>query len=293
MELIDGNLTAQNVLAELKAEVAELAARGVVPHIVVLRVGNDPASISYVNKKEKTAREIGMKGTVKLFPETISQAELEAEIDALNADASVHGVLVQAPLPPHIDATAIFNRVSPDKDVDGFSTTNIGRLVQELPNAFAACTPAGILELLARAGVKTAGKHAVVVGRSLIVGKPVSLLLHSKKSDATVTICHSRTKNLPAIAREADILIAAIGRPKFITADMVKPGAVVIDVGINRVPDATKKSGYRLVGDVDFENVAPKCSFITPVPGGVGPMTVAMLMKNTLAAARRAMNGNA
>lgn len=293
MELIDGNLTAQNVLAELKAEVAELAARGVVPHIVVLRVGNDPASISYVNKKEKTAREIGMKGTVKLFPETISQAELEAEIDALNADASVHGVLVQAPLPPHIDATAIFNRVSPDKDVDGFSTTNIGRLVQELPNAFAACTPAGILELLARAGVKTAGKHAVVVGRSLIVGKPVSLLLHSKKSDATVTVCHSRTKNLPAIAREADILIAAIGRPKFITADMVKPGAVVIDVGINRVPDATKKSGYRLVGDVDFENVAPKCSFITPVPGGVGPMTVAMLMKNTLAAARRAMNGNA
>lgn len=293
MELIDGNLTAQNVLAELKAEVAELAAHGVVPHIVVLRVGNDPASISYVNKKEKTAREIGMKGTVKLFPETISQAELEAEIDALNADTSVHGVLVQAPLPPHIDSTAIFNRVSPDKDVDGFSTTNIGRLVQELPNAFAACTPAGILELLARAGVKTAGKHAVVVGRSLIVGKPVSLLLHSKKSDATVTVCHSRTKNLPAITRDADILIAAIGRPKFITEDMVKPGAVVIDVGINRVPDATKKSGYRLVGDVDFENVAPKCSLITPVPGGVGPMTVAMLMKNTLAAARRAMNGNA
>ncbi len=293
MELIDGNLTAQKVLAELKTEVAELAARGIVPHIVVLRVGNDPASVSYVNKKEKTAREIGMKSTVKIFPETISQAELEAEIDALNADATVHGVLVQAPLPPHIDATAIFNRVSPDKDVDGFSTTNIGRLVQELPNAFAACTPAGILELLARAGVNTSGKHAVVVGRSLIVGKPVSLLLHSKKSDATVTVCHSRTKNLPAIAREADILIAAIGRPKFITADMVKPGAVVIDVGINRVPDATKKSGFRLVGDVDFENVAPKCSLITPVPGGVGPMTVAMLMKNTLAAALRTLNGNA
>lgn len=291
MELIDGNLIAKQVLAELKTEVAELAARGVVPHIVVLRVGNDPASVSYVNKKEKTARELGMKSTVKLFPETVSQAELEAEIDALNADPTVHGVLVQAPLPPHVDATAIFNRVSPEKDVDGFSTTNVGRLVQELPNAFAACTPAGIIELLERSGVKTAGRHAVVVGRSLIVGKPASLLLLSKKSNATVTVCHSRTADLPAVARQADILVAAIGRPKFVTADMVKPGAVVIDVGINRVPDATKKSGFRLVGDVDFENVAPKCSLITPVPGGVGPMTVAMLMKNTLAAARRAMNG--
>lgn len=288
MELIDGNLIAKQVLAELKTEVAELAARGVVPHIVVLRVGNDPASVSYVNKKEKTARELGMKSTVKLFPETVSQTELEAEIDALNADPTVHGVLVQAPLPPHVDATAIFNRVSPEKDVDGFSTTNVGRLVQELPNAFAACTPAGIVELLERSGVKTAGRHAVVVGRSLIVGKPASLLLLSKKSNATVTVCHSRTADLPAVARQADILVAAIGRPKFVTADMVKPGAVVLDVGINRVPDATKKSGFRLVGDVDFENVAPKCSLITPVPGGVGPMTVAMLMKNTLAAARRA-----
>lgn len=288
MELIDGNLIAKQVLAELKTEVAELAARGVVPHIVVLRVGNDPASVSYVNKKEKTARELGMKSTVKLFPETVSQTELEAEIDALNADPTVHGVLVQAPLPPHVDATAIFNRVSPEKDVDGFSTTNVGRLVQELPNAFAACTPAGIVELLERSGVKTAGRHAVVVGRSLIVGKPASLLLLSRKSNATVTVCHSRTADLPAVARQADILVAAIGRPKFVTADMVKPGAVVLDVGINRVPDATKKSGFRLVGDVDFENVAPKCSLITPVPGGVGPMTVAMLMKNTLAAARRA-----
>lgn len=288
MELIDGNLIAKQVLAELKTEVAELAARGVVPHIVVLRIGNDPASVSYVNKKEKTARELGMKSTVKLFPETVSQTELEAEIDALNADPTVHGVLVQAPLPPHVDATAIFNRVSPEKDVDGFSTTNVGRLVQELPNAFAACTPAGIIELLERSGVKTAGRHAVVVGRSLIVGKPASLLLLSRKSNATVTVCHSRTADLPAVARQADILVAAIGRPKFVTADMVKPGAVVVDVGINRVPDATKKSGFRLVGDVDFENVAPKCSLITPVPGGVGPMTVAMLMKNTLAAARRA-----
>lgn len=286
MELIDGNLIAKQVLAELKAKIEEVAGT-VVPHIVVIRVGDDPASVSYVKKKQKTAAEIGMKSTLRLFPPTISQAELEAEIDALNADTSVHGMLIQAPLPPHINETEIFNRVSPDKDVDGFSTTNIGRLVQELPNAFAACTPAGIIELLERSGVKTSGKNAVIIGRSLIVGKPAALLLISKKSNATVTLCHSRTSDLAAVARTADILVAAIGKPRFVTAEMVKPGAVVIDVGINRVPDATRKSGYRLVGDVDFENVAPKCSLITPVPGGVGPMTVAMLMKNTLAACLR------
>ena len=287
MEVINGNAIAQTVLDELKAEVEKIAASGLVPHIVVLRVGNDPASISYVNKKEKTAQSIGMRSSVRLFPETISQAELENEIDALNADKSVHGILIQSPLPAHINETEIFNRVLPEKDVDGFSTANIGRLVQELPDAFAACTPAGILELLERSGVATAGKHAVIVGRSQIVGKPVSLLLLSRKSNATVTICHSHTEDLAAVTRQADILIAAIGRPQFITRDMVKPGAVVIDVGINRVPDATKKSGFRLVGDVDFENVAPICEKITPVPGGVGPMTVAMLMKNTLAACLR------
>ncbi|MBR5623355.1 MAG: bifunctional methylenetetrahydrofolate dehydrogenase/methenyltetrahydrofolate cyclohydrolase FolD [Opitutales bacterium] len=287
MELINGNAIAQTVLDELKAEVEKIAASGLVPHIVVLRVGNDPASISYVNKKEKTAQSIGMRSSVRLFPETISQAELENEIDALNADKSVHGILIQSPLPAHINETEIFNRVLPEKDVDGFSTANIGRLVQELPDAFAACTPAGILELLERSGVATAGKHAVIVGRSQIVGKPVSQLLLSRKSNATVTICHSHTEDLAAVTRQADILIAAIGRPQFITRDMVKPGAVVIDVGINRVPDATKKSGFRLVGDVDFENVAPICEKITPVPGGVGPMTVAMLMKNTLAACLR------
>ena len=183
-----------------------------------------------------------------------------------------------------VNETEIFNRVLPEKDVDGFSTANIGRLIQELPEAFAACTPAGIIELLERSGVETAGKHAVVVGRSLIVGKPVSVLLLSKKSNATVTVCHSRTRDLAAVTRQADILIAAIGRPNFITKEMVKPGAVIIDVGINRVPDASKKSGFRLVGDVDFENVSPLCEKITPVPGGVGPMTVAMLMKNTVAA---------
>lgn len=231
-----------------------------------------------------------MKSTVKLFPESISQADLESEIDALNADADVHGILIQAPLPAHINETEIFNRVLPKKDVDGFSTANIGRLVQELPEAFAACTPAGIIELLERSGVRTAGKHAVIVGRSLIVGKPVAALLISKKSNATVTVCHSRTENLAAITRQADILIAAIGRARFITREMVKPGAVVIDVGINRIPDATKKSGFRLVGDVDFENVSPICEKITPVPGGVGPMTVAMLMKNTLAACLNRQN---
>lgn len=284
MKLIDGNEIAKQVLGELKIKVAEIAACGIVPHIVVVRVGNDPASISYVNKKEKTAREIGMKSTVKLLPDTVSQADLEKEIDALNTDKSVHGILIQAPLPKHINETEIFNRVLPEKDVDGFSTANIGRLVQELPEAFAACTPAGIIELLERSGVRTTGKHAVIVGRSLIVGKPVSVLLLSKKANATVTVCHSRTENLSAITRQADILIAAIGRANFVSRDMVKPGAVVIDVGINRVPDASKKNGYRLVGDVDFENVAPLCEQITPVPGGVGPMTVAMLMKNTLAA---------
>ena len=286
MELIDGNLIAKQVLAELKTKIAELAG-SVVPHIVVIRVGDDPASVSYVAKKQKTAAEIGMKSSLVLFPATATQAELEAKIDALNADASVHGILIQAPLPPHISETAIFNRVLPEKDVDGFSSVNVGRLVQELPNAVAACTPAGIVELLKRSGAETAGRHTVIVGRSLIVGKPAALLLLSKKLNATVTVCHSRTGNLPEIARQADILVAAIGKPKFVTEDMVKPGAVVIDVGINRVPDASKKSGYRLVGDVDFENVAPKCSLITPVPGGVGPMTVAMLMKNTLEACLR------
>lgn len=287
MELINGNEISKQILGELKSEIAEISAKGLTPHIVVIRVGDDPASVSYVNKKEKTAQEIGMKSTVKLLPATVSQTELENEIDKLNADSEVHGILIQSPLPAHINETEIFNRVHPSKDVDGFSTVNIGRLVQELPEAFAACTPAGILELLNRSGVQTAGKHAVVVGRSLIVGKPVSILLLSKHSNASVTVCHSRTRDLAAITRQADILIAAVGRAGFITKTMVKPGAVVIDVGINRIPDASKKSGFRLVGDVDFENVSPLCEKITPVPGGVGPMTVAMLMKNTLAACLR------
>jgi methylenetetrahydrofolate dehydrogenase (NADP+)/methenyltetrahydrofolate cyclohydrolase len=265
--------------------VAKLAP--VVPHVAFVRVGDDPASVSYVTKKQKTAAEVGMKASLQLFPETVSKEELFAHLDALNADKSVHGILIQAPLPKHLPETEVFNRVSPDKDVDGFGTQSIGRLVQELPGAFAACTPAGVIELLRRSGVETAGKHAVVVGRSLIVGKPAAALLLAKGCDCTVTIAHSRTKDLPGIVRQADIIVAAIGKPRFITADMVKPGAIVIDVGINRVPDATKKTGYRIVGDVDFDAVSPHCEAITPVPGGVGPMTVAMLMKNTLDACER------
>jgi len=284
MELIDGNRIAAAIVAELKAEVAGLAGRK--PCIALVRVGEDPASVSYVKKKEKTAAEIGVTSRIILPPVSITQAELFTLLDQLNTDPSVDGILVQSPLPKHIDEVAVFRRVAPEKDVDGFNTLNLGKVAQEDETGFVACTPAGIMEMLARSGVDLKGKHVVVLGRSLIVGKPVALLALQKKAGAngTVTICHSATSNLPAITRQADVLIAAIGRPEFVTADMVKPGAVVIDVGINRVPDASKKSGYRLTGDVKFDAVAPLCAQITPVPGGVGPMTVAMLMKNTVKA---------
>lgn len=288
MEIIDGNKIARQIVEELKIATARLREeRGITPHIVVVRVGNDPASVSYVKKKEATAQEIGFKSTVDVLPETISQAELETVIEGYNADPAVHGILVQAPLPKHIDETAIFNRVVPAKDVDGFSAANIGLLAQEIPGAVAPCTPAGIMEMLRRTGTQIRGAHAVVIGRSQIVGKPIANLLLACDASATVTVCHSATKNLAEITRTADILIAAIGKAKFVTAGMIKPGATVIDVGINRVPDASKKSGFRLVGDVDFDAVAPLCARITPVPGGVGPMTVAMLMKNTFATAER------
>ncbi|OQB96435.1 MAG: Bifunctional protein FolD protein [Verrucomicrobia bacterium ADurb.Bin122] len=284
MELIDGNKTAADIVAELKAEVAALPGRK--PCIALVRVGDDPASVSYVKKKEKTAAEIGIESRIILPPISITQDELFNILDDLNADPTVDGILVQAPLPKHIDEVAVFRRVSAAKDVDGFNTINLGKVAQEDDTGFVACTPAGIMELLARSGTDLKGKHVVVLGRSLIVGKPVALLALQKKTGAngTVTICHSGTSNLPAITRQADVLIAAIGRPEFVTADMVKPGAVVIDVGINRVPDASKKTGYRLTGDVHFPSVSPLCSKITPVPGGVGPMTVAMLMKNTVKA---------
>jgi methylenetetrahydrofolate dehydrogenase (NADP+)/methenyltetrahydrofolate cyclohydrolase len=284
MDLIDGNQIAATLIAELKAEVATLPGRK--PCIALVRVGDDPASVSYVKKKEKTAAEIGVTSRVILPPVTITQAELFKLIDELNADATVDGILVQSPLPKHIDEVAVFRRVAPEKDVDGFNTINLGKVAQEDETGFVACTPAGIMELLARSGTDLKGKHVVVLGRSLIVGKPVALLALQKKAGAngTVTICHSATANLPALTRQADVLIAAIGRADFVTADMVKPGAVVIDVGINRVPDASRKTGYRLTGDVKFDEVAPLCAKITPVPGGVGPMTVAMLMKNTVKA---------
>lgn len=284
MQLIDGNAIAQKVTEELKDAVAKLT--GPPPMVTFVRVGRDPASVSYVNKKVSVAGKIGIKSRLIELPKSITKEDLCDQIEMLNADKTVHGILVQAPLPRHISETEIFNRVDPDKDVDGFSSINIGKLCQEDDTGFVSCTPAGIIELLRRSKVKTAGRHVVVVGRSLIVGKPAALLLLKKavSGNATVTICHSRTENLGSITQQADILIAAIGRPRSITADKVKTGAVVIDVGINRIPDRSKKSGYRLVGDVDFDAVAPLCDKITPVPGGVGPMTVAMLMRNTLKA---------
>jgi methylenetetrahydrofolate dehydrogenase (NADP+)/methenyltetrahydrofolate cyclohydrolase len=258
--------------------------------VAFIRVGDDPASVSYVRKKEKTAERIGIESRLHLLAEDVSKEALFAQIDALNADPDVNGILIQAPLPKHIDETETFNRVLPGKDVDGFNTLNIGKLCQEDKSGFVACTPAGIVELIERSGIETEGKHVVVLGRSQIVGKPAALLMMRKAlpGNATVTICHSRTTDLPSITRQADVLIAAIGRANFVRGDMVKEGVAVIDVGINRVEDATKKRGYRLVGDVEFEAVAAKSSHITPVPGGVGPMTVAMLMHNTLRAFKAA-----
>ncbi len=284
MELIDGNAIAKQIVDELTVEVEQIAPPA--PCVTLIRVGENPASATYVNKKQKVAAQIGIESRLLLLHESIEQGELLEHIDALNADPAVHGILIQAPLPEHLSDLVVFNRVHPDKDVDGFSSANLGRLCQDDPAGFVACTPGGIVELLKHSGVATDGRHVVVVGRSLIVGKPCALLFLRKSGmgNATVTICHSRTTDLPAITRQADILIAAAGRPRFITADMVKTGSVVIDVGINRVTDDTRKSGYRLVGDVDFEAVAPLVDKITPVPGGVGPMTVAMLMRNTVKA---------
>jgi len=284
MEIIDGNRIAAEIVAELKSRVEELPGRK--PCIALVRVGDDPASVSYVTKKERTAAQIGITSRVILPPVTISQDELFALIDGLNADPEVDGILVQSPLPAGIDELQVFRRIAPEKDVDGLGTMNLGKVAQDDDTGFVSCTPAGIMELLARSGVDLRGRHVVVVGRSLLVGKPVALLALQKKAGAngTVTICHSATPELGAHTRQADVLIAAIGRPEMIRADMVKPGAVVIDVGVNRVPDATRNRGYRLVGDVAFAEVSPKAAKITPVPGGVGPMTVAMLMRNTLKA---------
>ena len=288
MEIIDGNEIASSVLRGLTDRISTFGEKK--PCVTFIRVGDDPASISYLRKKEKTANEVGILSQLKVFPVEMSQEDLLGEIDKLNSDPEVHGILVQAPLPEHMDERTVFNRVHPSKDVDGFNATNLGKLCQEQEDAFISCTPAGIVEIIKRTGIETDGKHVVVLGRSLIVGKPAGMLFLRKgfPGNATVTFCHSRTANLKDFVRRADLIIAAIGKALFVQADMVKEGAVIIDVGINRISDETKKSGYRLVGDVDFEKVAPKTSYITPVPGGVGPMTVAMLMSNTVKAFEQA-----
>ncbi len=282
MKLIDGNKIAQSIIESLTKEVSKI--NGPKPTVAFIRVGEDPASVSYVRKKQKTAENIGIQSLLKILPDSISQEELIEEIEVFNDDSNVHGILIQAPLPDHISETTIFNTVKPEKDVDGFHTLNIGKLCQEDPSGFVACTPAGIVELIKHSEIQTEGKHVVVLGRSQIVGKPAALLMIQKglPGNATVTICHSKTQNLEVITKQADLIIAAIGRPNFVSEAMVKEGASIIDVGINRIPDSSKKSGFRLVGDVDFEAVSKKCHHITPVPGGVGPMTVAMLMQNTL-----------
>ncbi len=285
--LIDGKKVAADVRARLVKEIEELKAAGHTPGLAVVLVGEDPASQVYVGSKVKACAELGIYSQKWALPAETTQEELVQLIHQLNADERIHGILVQSPPPPHIDEEAVILNIDPRKDVDGFHPANVAKLVLEDETGFVPCTPLGCMELLAAYGIPTAGKHAVVIGRSMIVGKPMANLLVSKKANATVTIAHSRTADLPGLCRTADILVAAVGRPEMVKADYVKPGAVVLDVGINRIEDATRPRGYRIVGDVDFEVVKDSCSAITPVPGGVGPMTIAMLMANTVKACRQ------
>lgn len=285
--LIDGKKVADGVREELLAEIAELKSRGYVPGLAVVLVGNDPASQVYVGSKVKACAELGIYSQKWELPAETTQEELVGLIHQLNADDRIHGILVQSPPPAHIDEEAVILNIDPRKDVDGFHPVNVAKLVLEDAEGFVPCTPLGCMEMLKAYGIETAGKHAVVIGRSMIVGKPMANLLVAKNANATVTIAHSRTKNLPEVCRTADIIVAAVGRPEMVTAEYVKDGAVVLDVGINRIEDATRPRGYRIVGDVDFESVKDKCSYITPVPGGVGPMTIAMLMANTVKACRQ------
>jgi methylenetetrahydrofolate dehydrogenase (NADP+)/methenyltetrahydrofolate cyclohydrolase len=289
MQLINGHDVAAKVLSECQREIAELSAQGRKPGLAVVLVGDDPASRAYVRSKDKKCRDLGLHSVKLELPAETTQEELLAHIAVLNADPAVHGILVQSPPPKHIDEGAVVLAVDPRKDVDGFHPANVAKLVLEDPTGFVPCTPAGCQRLLIDAGVETDGANVVVIGRSMIVGKPMALLLMAKGKggNATVTLAHSRTKNLAEITRQADIIVAAIGRPNFVRAEHVREGAVVIDVGINRVDDATTTKGYRIVGDVAFDEVAPKCRAITPVPGGVGPMTIAMLMANTIKACRQ------
>jgi methylenetetrahydrofolate dehydrogenase (NADP+)/methenyltetrahydrofolate cyclohydrolase len=286
-QLIDGKAIAAQVRGEIREAVSAWTAQGHRPPCLrVVLVGDDPASASYVRGKQKAALEVGIDAETLTYESAITEAELLRVIDRLNRDAGVDGILVQLPLPAHIDEQNVIYALDPDKDVDCFHPANVGRIMIGEPR-FLPCTPAGIMEMLRRTGIETRGQRAVIVGRSNIVGKPMANLLMQKGVDATVTVCHSRTRDLPSITREADLLVAAIGRAHFITADMVRDGVAVIDVGINRVEDASRPRGYRLVGDVDFDAVREKASRITPVPGGVGPMTIAMLLRNTLKAAQR------
>jgi methylenetetrahydrofolate dehydrogenase (NADP+)/methenyltetrahydrofolate cyclohydrolase len=286
MQLLDGKATSEQIKAEIAEQVALIkASGGKIPHLAAILVGNDGASETYVNSKVLDCAQVGFESTLIRLEASISEAELLAKIDQLNKDPQIDGFIVQVPLPKHIDEIKVTLAIDPAKDVDGFSPTNVGKMTLGLPT-FISATPNGVMELLRRYKVDTAGKHCVVVGRSNIVGTPMALLMsrNTNPGNATVTLVHSRTQNIAEICRSADILIVAIGRPHFLTADMVKEGAVVIDVGITRVPDASRASGFRLAGDVDFEAVKHKCSFITPVPGGVGPMTRASLLQNTLKA---------
>jgi len=288
-KIIDGKQIAAEIREELKTEVTALKARGVTPGLGVILVGADPASQSYVSAKEKACGNIGIYSDDNRLPAEASQEELLALVNQMNRDPKINGILVQLPLPKHIDESAVLVAIDPDKDVDGFHPMNVGKMMVG-EAAFLPCTPHGVVQMLKRSGVETSGAHVVVVGRSNIVGKPVANMLLQKKegANATVTLCHTRTKDLGYHTRQADIIIAASGWPKTITADMVKDGAVVIDVGVNRVEDASRERGYRLVGDVDFDAVKEKASMITPVPGGVGPMTITMLLYNTVESAKHA-----
>ncbi len=287
-EIISGTQVAEEIRAELKKQVEELKKKGITPKLVMMRVGEDPASVSYVSGKSKASEELGIASDTIVYPENTKEEVLLSKIEELNKDPLVDGILVQLPLPKHINTDKVLNAINPQKDVDGFHPINVGKLLIGEPY-FMPCTPHGAVELMVRSGNSPEGKHVVICGRSNIVGKPLMAILVQKKprANATVTVCHTGTKNLAKITRQADILVAAMGAPKVITADMVKKGVVVIDVGVNRIPDATKKSGFRLVGDTDFEAIKEKAKAITPVPGGVGPMTVTMLMMNTVRAAER------
>ena len=285
-KIIDGKQIASDVRADVAKKVAELKEKGVFPCLAVILVGENPASVSYVTGKRKALAEVGMVDKSITLPESTGEAELLKLIDELNKDDSVHGILVQLPLPKHINEDKVIMAICPEKDVDGFHPVSVGNMMIGRPG-FLPCTPHGIIVLLEKMGIETSGKHAVVIGRSNIVGKPVSILLARKETNCTVTMCHTGTKNMADITKQTDIVVVASGRPHTLTCDMVKEGAVVIDVGVNRIPDDSKKSGFRLVGDSDFDDLVGKVSYITPVPGGVGPMTIAMLMQNTLESAQK------